>query len=91
MRFTLRRKLGNLLSYELVSKAFVGARLVKAFNHLPAGQLGTIHPWRGSGKLYLLLAMTPTPAQLLRRLQLDSASLQSSSEGSIRAAPRFMF
>jgi 8-hydroxy-5-deazaflavin:NADPH oxidoreductase len=34
-------ELGGLLSSEAVSQAFAGARLVKAFNHLPAAQLGT--------------------------------------------------
>ena len=34
-------ELGRRLSSEVVSDAFSGARLVKAFNHLPAAQLGT--------------------------------------------------
>ena len=38
---TERAELGGVVSSEVVAKAFGGARLVKAFNHLPAGQLGT--------------------------------------------------
>ena len=34
-------ELGGVLSSELVSQAFPGARVVKGFNHLPAARLGT--------------------------------------------------
>ena len=34
-------ELGDRLSSEVLSEAFSGARVVKAFNHLPAEQLGT--------------------------------------------------
>lgn len=39
--------LGGSLSSEVVAEAFTGARLVKAFNHLPAAQLGTNPPVSG--------------------------------------------
>lgn len=39
-----RAQLGGMLSSEVVAKAFVGARVVKGFNHLPAKQLGATVP-----------------------------------------------
>ena len=42
-----REELGGMLSSEVVAKAFGGARVVKAFNHLPARQLGTNPPVEG--------------------------------------------
>ena len=41
------QQLGGRLSSEIVAQAFAGARVVKAFNHLPAAQLGTNPPLQG--------------------------------------------
>lgn len=40
-------QLAGRLSSEIVAQAFAGARVVKAFNHLPAAQLGTNPPLQG--------------------------------------------
>jgi predicted dinucleotide-binding enzyme len=47
-------ELDGLLSSEVVSKSFVGARLVKAFNHLPAGQLGSNPPIDGQRQVIFI-------------------------------------
>ena len=47
-------ELGGLLSSEVVSQSFAGARLVKAFNHLPAGQLGTNPPVDGQRQVIFI-------------------------------------
>ena len=47
-------ELGGRLSSEVVSQAFVGARLVKAFNHLPAAQLGTNPPREGQQQVVFI-------------------------------------
>jgi 8-hydroxy-5-deazaflavin:NADPH oxidoreductase len=74
-----------------VSKAFVGARLVKAFNHLPAKQLGTNPAVKGQRQAVFVSSNDAHAAQLLRPWRLSLASLQSNSEGSIHAAYPFTF
>jgi predicted dinucleotide-binding enzyme len=47
-------ELGDRLSSEIVAEAFMGARLVKAFNHLPAAQLGTNPPLEGQRQVVFI-------------------------------------
>ncbi|HTX42817.1 MAG TPA: NADPH-dependent F420 reductase [Acidobacteriaceae bacterium] len=54
-------ELSGRLSSELVSEAFAGARLVKAFNHLPAEQLG-MNPSLPSGRQVIFVSSNDTHA-----------------------------
>jgi 8-hydroxy-5-deazaflavin:NADPH oxidoreductase len=58
---TRPEELGGRLSSELVSEAFAGARVVKAFNHLPAEQLG-ISPSLPSQRQAIFLSSNDTDA-----------------------------
>jgi hypothetical protein len=54
-------ELGGRLSSETVAQTFVGARLVKAFNHLPAGELGT-NPSRPGQRQVIFLSSNDADA-----------------------------
>jgi len=58
---TRPEELRGRLSSELVSEAFVGARLVKGFNHLPAEQLG-VRPSLPSLRQAIFLSSNDTDA-----------------------------
>ena len=47
-------EIAGVLSSEIVARAFVSARVVKAFNHLPARQLGTNPPVEGQRQVVFI-------------------------------------
>ena len=60
--------LGGRLSSEIVGEAFVGARLVKAFNHLPAAQLGTNPPSTGQRQAIFVSSNDPEASEVIAGL-----------------------
>ncbi|WP_334543915.1 NADPH-dependent F420 reductase [Rhizobium leguminosarum] len=77
--------LGNEPSSSLVAKAMLGARLVKAFNHLPAGVLAQ-DPKTAEGRRVVFLSSddegaTSEVANLVRRLGFAPVSLGKIAEG----------
>ena len=60
--------LGGRLSSEIVGEAFVGARLVKAFNHLPAAQLGTTPSLPGQRQAIFVSSNDPKASERIAAL-----------------------
>jgi 8-hydroxy-5-deazaflavin:NADPH oxidoreductase len=60
--------LGGRLSSEIVGEAFVGARLVKAFNHLPAAQLGTNPHSTGQRQAIFVSSNDPEASEMIAAL-----------------------
>ena len=60
--------LGGRLSSEIVGEAFVGARLVKAFNHLPAAQLGTNPHSMGQRQAIFVSSNDPEASEMIAAL-----------------------
>ncbi len=79
--------LGGRLSSEIVADAFVGARLVKAFNHLPAAQLGTNPSLRGQRQAIFISGndsdANATVAALIARLGLAPVDLGRLDQGGV--------
>lgn len=77
--------LDNLPSSAVVAKAFPGAHLVKAFNHLPAGVLAQ-EPFTAAGRRVIFLSSdhegaTATVATLIEKLGYAPISLGKIAEG----------
>jgi 8-hydroxy-5-deazaflavin:NADPH oxidoreductase len=84
-------ELRGLLSSEVVSHAFVGERLVKAFNHLPSDQLETNPSLPRQRQAVFVSSNDADASATVSVVATDLGSPQLSSEGSIRAARCFMF
>jgi predicted dinucleotide-binding enzyme len=84
-------ELGGLLSSKVVSHAFVGAGLVKAFNHLPSDQLGTNPSLPRQRQAVFVSSNDADATATVSVVATELGSPQLSSEGSIRAARPFMF
>ena len=81
------QKMGGHLSSELVAQNFAGARLVKAFNHLPAGQLGTNPPVEGQGQVIFVSSddaeASATVAALIARLGFAPVEVGPLAQGGV--------
>ena len=81
------KDLGGCLSSEIVSKAFVGARLVKAFNHLPAAQLGTNPSLKGKRQVVFVSSndadASATVAEVATRLGFAPIELGRLDQGGV--------
>ena len=81
------KDLGGRLSSEIVSKAFVGARLVKSFNHLPAAQLGTNPSLKGKRQVVFVSSndadASATVAKVATRLGFSPIELGRLDEGGV--------
>ena len=77
--------LGGRLSSEVVARAFAGARLVKAFNHLPARQLGTNPPVKGQQQVVFVSSddaeASATVAALVTQLGFAPVELGKLAQG----------
>jgi 8-hydroxy-5-deazaflavin:NADPH oxidoreductase len=80
-------ELGDTLSSEVVSQAFAGARLVKAFNHLPAAQLGTNPSVEGQRQAVFLSSnddhASATVAAVVTQLGFAAVELGRLDEGGV--------
>jgi predicted dinucleotide-binding enzyme len=71
--------------------AFVGARFVKAFNHLPSDQLGTNPSLPRQRQAGFVSSNDADASATVSVVATEVGSPQLSSEGSIRATRPFMF